>query len=121
MVPAPSNTPMPDQSGQAEGKARLFSLYMRPWVLERVWATALVPHIADLDLLALPSSESASAAASRSYTGAWRHYVRGRVVTHHAKRLVVQFMAACCGKSSAGRDLEPVDNAIATTLPGLYH
>ena len=116
MVPAPANTPMPDKAGHAEGKARLLSLYMRPWVLERVWATAVVPHIADLDLQTLPSSEPASASASRNYTGAWRHYVRGRVVTHHAKRLVVQFMAACCGKSSAGRDLDPAEEAAGRQL-----
>ena len=116
MVPAPANTPMPDKAGHAEGKARLLSLYMRPWVLERVWATAVVPRIADLDLQTFPSSEPASASASRSYSGAWRHYVRGRVVTHHAKRLVVQMMAACCGKSAAGRDLDPADDAAGRQL-----
>ena len=42
--------------------------------------------------------------------------MRGRVVTHHAKRLVVQMMAACCGKSSAGRDLDPADDAAGRQL-----
>jgi len=49
MVPAPSNTPMPDNANDAEGKARLFSVYLRPWTLDRRIATTEVPHIADLD------------------------------------------------------------------------
>ena len=30
----------------------------------------------------------------------WRWYVRGHVVSQHAKRIIIQFMAACCGKST---------------------
>ena len=33
IVPAPSNTGMPDQQRDAEKKSQLFSLYLRPWVL----------------------------------------------------------------------------------------
>ena len=51
MVPAPSHTPLPDKQPDGEGKAKLFSLYMRPWVLDRRFATADVPHLADLDLV----------------------------------------------------------------------
>ena len=35
----------------------------------------------------------------RSYEVAWRTYIRGHVVSRHAKQITVQFMAACCGKS----------------------
>jgi len=51
MVPAPSHTPMPDKETTKEGKGRLFSLYMRPWVLDRRFASRHVPHIADLDVV----------------------------------------------------------------------
>ena len=33
IVPAPSNTGMPDQQRDAKKKSQLFSLYLRPWVL----------------------------------------------------------------------------------------
>ncbi len=35
----------------------------------------------------------------RSFAEAWRRYIRGQVVSRHAQRLIVQFLAACCGKS----------------------
>ena len=40
---------MPDAAPTAEEKAKLFSVYMRPWVLEREHATSAVPHISDLN------------------------------------------------------------------------
>ena len=36
----------------------------------------------------------------RSYGAAWSWYIRGHVVSLHAKRLIIQFIAACCGKST---------------------
>ncbi len=51
MVPAPTHTPMPDKETSKEGKCRLFSLYMRPWVLDKRFASRHVPHIADLDVV----------------------------------------------------------------------
>ena len=112
MVLAPLHTPMPDKQPDGEGKARLFALYMRPWVLDRRFATAEVPHLADLDLVPssvpagfaltrrrLQSKTSLPPAPRRSFQEAWRWYVRGHVVSHHAKRIIVQFMAACCGKT----------------------
>ena len=126
MVPAPSGTPMPDKQADGEGKARLFSIYLRPWVLDRRFATQEVPHLADLDLVSrrrLQGKQHMHRAEEplRSYAQAWRKYVRGRVVSHHAKRLIVQFMAACCGKSKGDRDgLMDVEEEAARTkeLPG---
>ena len=34
-VPQPEGTPMPDREKTADGKAKLFSIYLRPWVLEK--------------------------------------------------------------------------------------
>jgi hypothetical protein len=49
MFPAPSHTPMPDQQETGEGKARLFSAYMRPWVLDQALASPRIPRLRDLD------------------------------------------------------------------------
>ncbi len=110
MVPQPTRTPMPEKEKDPEKKARPFSLYMRPWTLHQEWATSSVPHICQLDC----SQETASAIpkvkpgglqhgheeSARSYERSWRHYIRGNVVSRHAQRLIVQFMAANCGKST---------------------
>ena len=113
MVPAPSSTPMPDKQADADEKAKLYSLYLRPWVLDKRWATREVPFIADLDVLqqAAPPrtrvrQKTSPTVVTRSFSEAWRWYIRGHVVSQHAVRMIVQFMAACCGKSTSGRDLE---------------
>jgi hypothetical protein len=106
MVPAPTNTPMPDKQGSSEGKARLFSLYLRPWVLDGRFATEAVPHLSQLDRVTRwrLRCKQVVTMPRRSYSEAWRCYVRGHVVSEHAKRIIVQFMAACCGKSKSGRE-----------------
>ena len=111
MVPAPVCTSMPDGYTGSEKRAKLFSVYLRPWVLDARWATqGRVPHITDLNLVhAEPEAEpgeavrrrlrgkqeSHDATALRSFDQAWRAYIRGQVVSKHAKQLIVQFMAAC--------------------------
>ena len=115
LVPEPTATPMPDREPHEEDRARLFSVYLRPWVLAREDATVSVPHITDLDrplpapALAVEAdpcdkrrrvSKKTSPEGIRSYQAAWASYVRGRIVSMHARRIIVQFMAACCGKSS---------------------
>ena len=67
MVPAPVNTPMPDKQGTKEKKSRLFCVYMRPWVLDRRFASPLVPHLCDLDVV--PNTSSAVPAAA-NFVGA---------------------------------------------------
>ena len=72
-----------------------------------------------MDLASVPKSPDAAAlrsmrrllgktappdAAIRCYLQSWRWYVRGHVVSQHAKRIIIQFMAACCGKST--RDIQ---------------
>ena len=118
MVPAPSNTPMPDKQKTAEGKNRLFSVYMRPWVLDHALASQHVPHLCDLDRAAaeadsppvkrrrLVGKQRPRGQAPRSFTAAWKWYVRGNIVSRHAARLITQFMAACCGKSTTRDHME---------------
>ena len=42
-----------------EQRARLLSLYLRPWVMQQADATIYVPHIGDLDAVQLHGSECA--------------------------------------------------------------
>ena len=115
MIPCPTNMPMPDRAGSREAASKLFNVYMRPWVLYQEGATTAVPHIRDLD------RRFATVAAvqpprkrlrgkqlnpdddERSHACAWSQYVRGHIVSRHAHRLIVQFMAACC-KATRGRE-----------------
>ena len=61
MVPSPRYTPMPDRvhlypespGREYEEKCRLHSLYMRPWTLNRDFATSHVPYITDLQRVPL--------------------------------------------------------------------
>ena len=99
VVPSPNGTPLPDQPNKAKQKFLLYSLYMRPWTLHRGWASTQVPHITDLDVI--PSSSAPTTQeVPRDHELSWRWYIRGHVVSRHAQRLIVQFMAACCGRST---------------------
>ena len=122
MVPSPSGTPMPDQAKYAKKKFLLYSVYMRPWTLGAAWASEHVPHLRDLDrvpvghrsadLVELLREAKVGGDVQlddlRSHEYSWRSYIRGHVVSRHAKQIIVQFMAACCGRSKAtdNEDLE---------------
>ena len=98
MVPAPSSCPMPDKQRSGERRDRLYLLYLQPWVLESSWAVpGLVPHISDLNKV--EDSSCAESPCSFSYSEAWKKYISQNIVSRHAHRIIVQFMAACCGKS----------------------
>ena len=79
------------------------------------YATHEVPHITQLDAelrQRLRGKQTAPAnypVLQRSYTNAWRWYIRGNVVSRHAQRLIVQFMAVNCGRSQ--RDNDKMDEA----------
>ena len=59
-VPQPDTTPMPDRASSAEDRAKLYCLYLRPWVLERQDADPAVPHITELNLVPPPSLDRKS-------------------------------------------------------------
>ena len=50
-VPRPDGTPLPTSSLDKEERGRIFSAYLRPWVLHPDDASAHVPLLEDLDLL----------------------------------------------------------------------
>ena len=133
MVPSPTGTPMPDKESVPDNRARLYSVYMRPWVLDKTMATPEVPHITDLDLLPerhcplqkkryrLQGKQSPpiQTGPRRSFSESWRHYLRGNVVSRHACKIIVQFMAANCGKTSRTEHPENEANAANTSPANL--
>ena len=48
LVPSPENSPMPANAASQELRCRLFSLYLRPWVLDEAHSSTEVPHLKDL-------------------------------------------------------------------------
>ena len=48
-VPQPSGAPMPDKRHTPEERARILSLYLRPWVLPRCDVSTHVPHLTELN------------------------------------------------------------------------
>ena len=117
---------MPENQETTEAKARLFSLYMRPWVLLDKHASQHVPPLAKLGHLPVqpaeaivkrrrlsgkqPSVSHPSDRQQRNYAETWRWWVRGHICSRHQRKIVVQFMAANCGKSST-RDADVGDDA----------
>ena len=98
MVPAPASCPMPDKQRSAERRDRLYLLYLQPWVLVSAWASpGVVPHISCLNEVADENATDKS--CSYSYSEAWKKYISQNIVSRHAHRIIVQVMAACCGKS----------------------
>ena len=49
-VPCPEMTPLPGKKDSKPFKAKLFSVYLRPWTMVQQEATVDVPYLADLDL-----------------------------------------------------------------------
>jgi len=81
MVPAPSHTRMPHQESSAEGKARLYSLYLRPWVLRDADATHEVPHLANLGHTpglrhGMKKPDPVRPYCISSFLQSWRWYIR---------------------------------------------
>eukprot|EP00973_Karenia_brevis_P062446 8683851-Karenia_brevis.AAC.1 len=109
MVPAPHNSPMPDSQNSREAASRLYSIYMRPWTLDRLCATTDVPNIPMLNRIpyAWTSVDGKVTAVrargkqpspeyfQRSFARTWSWCARGNVVSEHSARLIKQLLAAC--------------------------
>ena len=106
MVPAPASCPMPDKQRYAEKRDRLFLLYLQPWVLEKAWALpGVVPHLSDLN--EVRDDTEPDVIRYHSYSEAWKKYISQNIVSRHAHRIIIQFMAACCSKSKTAEPQEP--------------
>ena len=103
MVPAPTNSPMPESRRSDEYRGRVFSVYLRPWTLNAAWSTDRVPHLQELNVV--PGSAQ-DGTPQYSYAAAWSNYIQNGVVSRHAQRIIVQFMLANCGRSGRQEDLQ---------------
>ena len=56
------------------------------------------PH-SQVNLNKVENTTGAAESVVYSYTEAWKRYISQNIVSRHAQRIIVQFMAACCGKS----------------------
>ena len=50
VVPCPENTPLPSRKHTKEQRAKILSVYLRPWTLVHQESSVDVPHLVDLDL-----------------------------------------------------------------------
>lgn len=105
-VPEPEGTPMPTQRFSAEERGRMLSVYLKPLVLHRWYASRHVPHIADLDICVPASlqqrrmSTKTGSALLRDFGNAWRDYRTRRVVSEHAARTIRNFLATQLAESA---------------------
>ena len=87
---------MPDKVKDDEKKAKLYCLYLRPWVLRNEDQIKFVPHILNLPsvrrVLGREHLRVWRKVPDWSWQSAWSTYIRGHVVSEHARRLIVQFM-----------------------------
>ena len=51
LIPCPERTPMPSRTMDHNDRARLLSVYLRPWTLHRELSSFVVRHLADLDVI----------------------------------------------------------------------
>ena len=140
-VPAPERSPMPSANKSEEERCRIFSVYLRPWVLDRNFASPHVPHIVDLDLevsavnrVSQPgpadglrrfrgkwrrvmnrSSDSfsrllSSASLPRSFVAAWSDYKSQHVVSHHAQRVIRNFLLTQLAESAEAAEPDDDDD-----------
>ena len=70
MVPCAENTPLPNRKQSKQQRAKLFSVYLRPWTLLASEATWSKPYIADLDIV---HSETGTC---RNVREAWKQYYK---------------------------------------------
>ena len=68
MVPCAENTPLPNRKQSKQQRAKILSVYLRPWALIAAEATDEKPYIADLDEV------RSSDAAHRNMREAWKRY-----------------------------------------------
>ena len=76
MVPCPEKAPPPNRQISKEARAKLFSVYLRPWTLAPPMATADVPFLGDLAAAPAGADELlAKVSEKESFRLNWKEYV----------------------------------------------
>jgi hypothetical protein len=92
-VPVVKNSPMPTMKMDKESRAKLLCVYFRPWTLLRGEAQSRsLPYAGTLNFAPLARRKTGKQAleGARSFSRAWKWYVRGHVVSRSAARLITQ-------------------------------
>ncbi len=100
-----------------EEKARLCSVYMRPWTLINDFATAAVPHLRNLNVvqrtqrrLRLRSKTSVDPSYEyyevRSWRQSWRQYIDGHIVSDYSARIIKNFLLVVAVESHQHDDAD---------------
>ena len=135
VVPCPEHTPLPKRGMPAEDKAKICSVYLRPWTLDDTCQSTQVPHLRDLNLVVEPSTAkkntricqktsaaSAEAPVCRSFRRTWKSYIRGRVVSDHGAKIIKNFLLSVMAEGRHYEDDPKDDEKDAseddTPLPG---
>ena len=120
VIPCPQQTPLPNKRMSKSNRAKIFSVYLRPWTLSRVFADSTVPHLADLDGLRVaqpPETTELGAAAvtiDASMRRSWKQYVASALP--HAARQIKSFMLACVAEGRTHEDEEEGAHRRGSTL-----
>jgi len=96
VVPFPSNTVLPRKQMSKHQRAKLFSVYLRPWTLSSKLGSEDVPFAGDLGVA---TSDDVGTVRIR-----WKAYLQS--VWPHAARIVRNFMANCLAESRRDGDEE---------------
>ena len=89
-----------DPKKRKEEQSRRYCVYMRPWTLVEAFATTVVPHISELNIVPgfrLRRKAKSHPQSQRSFTRAWSWYIHGQVVSHHQARIIRNFFATNSG------------------------
>ena len=123
---------MPEKRHSVEERARILSVYLRPWVLLKCDVSAHVPYLTQLNTVRLWNQNVRDAVRKRckttpvllegcSYRDAWKEYLRGHIVSGHAVKIIGNFLAnTCCFSSNTPDEEEPeVSNKNLEKMPAL--
>ena len=108
-VPVFSGSKMPRASMKDEEKAKLCSLYWRPWTLCEDFSQAPhVPHLLQMRLYpeltvqhrVRGKSKATAEETMQSWAGSWSRYIRGNIVSEHAAKLIRRFLSLTLARSS---------------------
>ena len=87
---------------EEEEKARLCSLFLRPWTLCEDFSTVPhVPHLLQLPLYPVPfvrhrkreKGKPAQGEFGPSWTSSWARFIRGNIPSEHAARIIKRFLS----------------------------
>jgi hypothetical protein len=120
VIPCPQQTPLPSKRMNKSTRAKIFSVYLRPWTLSKEIATAVVPYLGDLDQMTVLRADAtaalpgASAITDANIRRSWKQYVASPLP--HAGRQLKNFQLACMAEGRRHDDEEEGAHRRGATL-----